>query len=42
MKKNLTKVMTLGMVLTMLGATAAFANEEAETAEADLETEVEE
>ena len=27
MKKNLTKVMTLGMVLTMLGATAAFADE---------------
>lgn len=37
MKKNLTSVMTLGMVLTMLGVTAAFANEAAE-AETTAET----
>ncbi len=36
MKKNLTRVMTLGMVMTMLGATAAFANETAETTEAPM------
>ena len=36
MKKNLTKVMTLGMVLTMLGATAVFANETAETTAATI------
>lgn len=34
MKKNLTKVMAMGMVLTMLGAATAFAEESALTAEA--------
>lgn len=35
MKKNLTKVMAMGMVLTMLGTATAFAKEAAETAAAE-------